>query len=72
MKPVEHNVYYRLPTFAYIGGGGGAFLTKCCLERRFSKKPGQCLTHSPFPILGITILCDVFFNNVCGANLYAT
>ena len=22
MKPVEHNVYYRLPTFAYIGGGG--------------------------------------------------
>ena len=25
MKPVEHNVYYRLPTFAYIGGGGGRF-----------------------------------------------
>ena len=22
MKPVEHNVYYRLPMFAYIRGGG--------------------------------------------------
>ena len=25
MKPVEHNVYYRLPMFAYIRGGGGLF-----------------------------------------------
>ena len=25
MKPVEHNVYYRLPMFAYIQGGGGFF-----------------------------------------------
>ena len=51
---------------------GGLFSQTVDGRGHLAKNQDSVLPTLHLQFLGDTILCDVFFNNVCGANVYAT